>query len=267
MIKLLKADNTEVEFSRWVFPGGEVGVKLPELDPSLHYLVYVLNPNSEDLFVFFNLIDALRNAKVGKSRIQVLMPYIPYARQDRVCHPGESHGLSTFAKQLRADPWWSSLTVVDPHSPASIAYLNSSFYELRVISQGEAAANLPQYDYLIAPDQGASKKLGEHEQVASGKALQLFLNKTRINSTVKHEPLHDNIIVGTACIVDDICDGGATFLSVGNMLRKNQPRMTKLDLYVTHGLFSKGTHELDQLFDNVYTAYNFNPKATSVKVI
>lgn len=51
-----------------------------------------------------------------------------------------------------------------------------------------------------------------------------------------------------AIIIDDICDGGATFLGIAK-----QCGATNLALYVTHGIFSKGHRPLLDCFDHLYT--------------
>jgi ribose-phosphate pyrophosphokinase len=53
-------------------------------------------------------------------------------------------------------------------------------------------------------------------------------------------------------IVDDICDGGRTFTELAKVLKKwtDMP----VDLYVTHGIFSKGMSVFDGLIDNIYCA-------------
>lgn len=54
-------------------------------------------------------------------------------------------------------------------------------------------------------------------------------------------------------IVDDICDGGGTFLGLA-------PELYDLDLYlyVTHGIFSKGLTDLSKSFKHIYTTDSFN---------
>lgn len=267
MIKLFQSGK-EINFSQWLFPGKEVGVKILDIDFNKDYqfLIHLLNPSSDELFVFFNLLDALKHLGVQQDKIQVYLPYVPYGRQDRVCHEGESHALSVFTKIFKSHIYWHTLVIEDPHSSVSIAYLKSDFYNLEVNPQWLCANNLPKFDYLIAPDEGASTKLKEHIQIEKDGTIPVWMTKTRLDGKVIHNPLAPDIIVGSACVVDDICDGGATFLSIGSSLRLNQPRMTSLNLYVTHGLFSKGTEQLGSLFDNIYTSHNFN-SAHNVKVI
>lgn len=54
-------------------------------------------------------------------------------------------------------------------------------------------------------------------------------------------------------IVDDICDGGGTFLGLADAIDFR----TELYLYVTHGIFSKGVHELYKRFKAIYTTRSF----------
>jgi ribose-phosphate pyrophosphokinase len=54
-------------------------------------------------------------------------------------------------------------------------------------------------------------------------------------------------------IVDDICDGGATFIRAARALRAIEPDV-EVGLCVTHGIFSKGRqHLLDNGIDKIYT--------------
>jgi len=53
-------------------------------------------------------------------------------------------------------------------------------------------------------------------------------------------------------IVDDICDGGRTFIELARVL-ENYNEANSVDLYVTHGIFSKGLGVFDGLIDKIYT--------------
>ena len=59
----------------------------------------------------------------------------------------------------------------------------------------------------------------------------------------------------TGIIVDDICDGGRTFIELGKIIRKDYDRLI---LCVTHGIFSKGVEPLD-VFDEIYSTNSWNP--------
>ena len=54
-------------------------------------------------------------------------------------------------------------------------------------------------------------------------------------------------------IVDDLCDGGGTFLGIANQAEGTVP----LGLYITHGIFSKGFGELGKHFSKIYTTNSY----------
>ena len=60
----------------------------------------------------------------------------------------------------------------------------------------------------------------------------------------------EDIPEGYFLLVDDICDGGGTFIGLAN---ECFPSWADYDLYVTHGIFSKGTDILFDAFVNVIT--------------
>ena len=60
----------------------------------------------------------------------------------------------------------------------------------------------------------------------------------------------------TILVVDDICDGGGTFLLLAEALRKAGIH-NDLELYVTHGIFSKGTDALYKSYCPIYTTNSF----------
>jgi ribose-phosphate pyrophosphokinase len=53
-------------------------------------------------------------------------------------------------------------------------------------------------------------------------------------------------------IIDDICDGGRTFIEIAKIL-KEEKKDIKISLIVTHGIFSAGLKELYEYFDMIVT--------------
>ena len=64
-------------------------------------------------------------------------------------------------------------------------------------------------------------------------------------------------------IIDDICDGGATFINIAVKIKEyfdNQDYngyQPKIYLIVTHGIFSKGVSELSNYFDGIYCTNSY----------
>ena len=68
----------------------------------------------------------------------------------------------------------------------------------------------------------------------------------------REERVVECVVEGPAGLrVDDICDGGRTFIELGKVLRAKGA--SKLVLSVTHGIFSRGPALVFEMFDAIYT--------------
>lgn len=260
-----RADQKEIPYELWSFPGGEVGVKLdPDKIPlDFQYKISVEGiPSSKDIFVALNLCDAVFNIVQTRHKITLKLSYFPYARQDRVCNNGESFALKVFVNMLLAQESFGQLEVDDLHSDVirRLFHGKAKFVILEKYQARTTNTLKSNYDYVVYPDNGAAKKA--HPDATNS----VILRKDRREGKVKYldylPPLNGKVLV-----VDDICDGGATFLSLAEMLKKNQPGITQLDLYVTHGIFSKGVDSLFEFYHNIYCRNLMNQSVVGVKEI
>ncbi|HCN5976694.1 TPA: hypothetical protein N6Y90_004829, partial [Escherichia coli] len=92
----LSLNKLHVPVDHFTFSGGEEQVKI-----DTHYVpkgsigfvdIFARIKNSQDVMCLVMLVDAvnrLGNLDVGVEKV-LHLPYIPYARQDRVMNPGES---------------------------------------------------------------------------------------------------------------------------------------------------------------------------------
>lgn len=66
-------------------------------------------------------------------------------------------------------------------------------------------------------------------------------------------------------ILDDICDGGRTFIEIAKAIKMKQSLSSavhpenhgKIYLVVTHGIFSAGLKPLNEYFDGIYTTNSY----------
>jgi ribose-phosphate pyrophosphokinase len=249
--------KTRCTYNQWKFPGGEIGIKLTGEIEKIQIINWLVEPSKihEEFFVLANLIDALSRHEV-KPYIQLVISYLPYARQDRVCNSGESYARFVFEEMLSSFPV-DSFILYDPHSES----LFTTDERTLCYHQAHLAKTMIDLDYdlLIAPDKGAEEKTKKLSDLT--KIPYLFLDKERADGKVIHKPLPPMMQrYSKALVVDDICDGGATFLSVAEAVRKFNPgHFETIDLWVTHGIFSKGLSELQKHFNKI-SCYNLmNP--------
>jgi ribose-phosphate pyrophosphokinase len=106
---------------------------------------------------------------------------------------------------------------------------------------------------LISPDGGALKKIYKVSAFLDGIEV-VECSKSRDVKTGRLEgfKVYADDLSGQDClIIDDICDGGGTFIGLANELRKKNSG--KLYLAITHGIFSKGFDELENCFTQIFT--------------
>lgn len=261
MIKYSFRDNIWYNVKQWNFPSGEVGVSLNcgnEPRESVKLVAWLTK--SDSVMSLCMVVDALRR-KYFDIKIELVVPYMPYARQDRVCHEGESLSMAVMASIINSLSL-QRVTLVDPHSDVAPALINNS----RVIDSTKIWENVlrrkyEKYDAVIAPDAGAYKKAVKIADKL-GVSDVFVANKVRGSGgkIVSYE-LNGNVKGKSIAVFDDICDGGATFVNLANLLEENG--VNRKDLYVTHGIFTKGTNHVAIHYDTVTTTNSYHPEFIS----
>ncbi|UYL04346.1 ribose-phosphate pyrophosphokinase [Klebsiella phage KP13-16] len=240
----LRLNKLIVPVDHFTFKGGEEQVKI-DLNHvpkgSIGFVdITAKIKNSTDVMALAMLVDAcsrLENLDVTTEFI-LNLPYIPYARQDRVMQPGEALSIKVFANIINS-LGFDKVIVDDPHSDVSAALLNNVKIRGQDTLVAEFHEGLAGKDVVIvAPDAGARKKA---QKVSDRLRLPLV-------EAGKVRDLKTNEITGTAVfgdvegrecvIVDDICDGGRTFIALAQVLKAKGAK--RVIIYVTHGIFSYG---------------------------
>ena len=187
---------------------------------------------------------------LGVKTCRLLFRYLPYARADRLFGKGESFGLDAFAKLI--DPFYE-VFAYDIHNFENAENLIGPIVDIRVHGLiGGACFALKSFhpnSLLISPDKGAKEKVksvAEYFKQDVVYAEKVRDTKTgQITDTVLSET--DKVKGKDCIIVDDICDGGGTFIPLAKKLKEAGAKT--VTLYVTHGIFSKGLEPLKEHID------------------
>jgi len=258
--------DVNIPITTWKFPAGEVGFKINDIEQvtcslSNDFDIEVEFESNDDIFLALQAIDAMKNLGVEANKIYVRFKYLPYSRQDRYCQPGESFALKIFTDIMNQTG--VNIYTFDVHSNVAIDLCEKMWNTPQYVF---SPLHYRAFDFIVAPDKGALLKIELHKDVRWLTEI-VCLNKQRVDRKVIYEDYEQDKLHGTVCVIDDICDGGATFISLAEMLIKTQPRIESLNLYVTHGIFSneKSFDKLSEMYDNIFVANLMNKQPEIVK--
>ncbi|MCI8410807.1 MAG: ribose-phosphate pyrophosphokinase [Lachnospiraceae bacterium] len=224
---------------------------------------------NEELVALYFLVQHLREH--GVKEIQLQMPYIPNARQDRVKEPEDIFTLKYFASLIN-EMGFSKVTVLDPHSYVSEALIDRlevqtpKKYVAKVIEKLETERH--KQILLFFPDEGACKRYS-----TMFPRPYIFGMKKREWKTGEITGLEvlgetEEIAGRGVLIVDDICSRGGTFLHSARALKKLGAE--EIYLYVSHceNTILEGELLKGDLLKKVYTTNSiFTKEHKKVEVL
>ena len=248
-----------IDYKSFSFSAGELQVRLPDISRYNNLTIVSRYPTSQDLIEISMVLSAINNLNTFSGQVTLLLPYLPYSRQDRVCYAGEAFSLQALAGLLASGLTpFDRVVTWDVHSNEALTVFQEEgvdFFnvppEAFVSKFRNLGVDLSSSHVVIAPDKGAVER-------ANSVAKEIGAN-TIFYAEKKRDPSNGNILgIEIApgqgevnlhnreiLIVDDICDGGKTFIELAKTLWKYNPK--EITLYVTHGIFSKG---LDVFYEN-----------------
>lgn len=256
-----------IQLEKNMFPSGfEVHVKIPIDWECSHIQLTTRIKSGDDLITLLMATDALR--RIGVRNISLFLPYLPYARQDRVMTPGESLSVKVIADTLNAQNY-SEVILFDPHSEVSMALINNAKAINNSLLVEKVLKDKENY-HLICPDAGAYKKIFFVASFIGYAGHIVLCNKVRDVSNhgeIKSISVDAEDLGGKDCyIVDDICSKGGTFIGISKALKQNNAG--KVYLIVSHYEGSANEHVLSQHLDGIFTTDSMNDyHSTFVKQI
>lgn len=272
ILNLTNLEKSDIKYTISKFPDGQQQVKIQNLIwTSEEIQINSRLNNFKDLELIICATKSLRN--LGIRIISLYTPYFLGSRSDRKFEEGSNNYLKDVICPIINSLNFESVTVIDPHSDVLEACLNNFKkvnnlslvdFSLKNIYNGHYHIERDQNKFiLISPDAGANKKIFKiAEQIGyNGEVITCSKSRdengklSRVEVPYSPKNNHKDII-----IIDDICDGGATFINISKKM--NELGYTgKRYLIVTHGIFSKGFKELSQYFDGIYCTNSYSDVA------
>ena len=230
-------------------------------------LIVSLRGNTyEDLFKAASIKEAWDSIPANKNEYSELqISCLIGQRSDRRFNSGGSFDLkviSHFINSMKYDV----VRILDPHSDVALGLINNSIKVDHSVYVNASFEEIGTNPILISPDAGAYKKVYE---IASAINADLVpSNKVRLDGVPIVE-IQGNVGGRDCMIVDDIADGGRTFLLLAEKL-KSQGALD-IYLYVTHGMFNYGFKDFKGVVKKIYCTNSFreidNPMVTQWKLI
>lgn len=268
-LNLADPEKSDIKFKISQFPDGQQSVKIESGQFSVQgkdIKLYSRMNSFRDIELIICANQALRN--YTPSSVSLYTPYFLGARSDRKFSEGDSNYLKQVICPIINSQNFDCVLVLDPHSDVLEACLNNYEkidnitlvkYALTSIDNKNSARERL---VLVSPDAGALKKVynvaekfeidkiviaNKHRDLKTGK-----ITHTDVPGLDTYSP--DSNFV----IIDDICDGGRTFIEIAKVIQSHVwPRdeyfKGKIYLIVTHGIFSAGFVELSKYFNGIFT--------------
>jgi ribose-phosphate pyrophosphokinase len=199
--------------------------------------------------------------EIGVKSVKLFIPYCIGGRSDRKFQEGGINYIKTVIAPIINLQNFDEVRIMDPHSDVLEACINNfvkmynypliKYALTKIDNKNDAQDRI----CLVSPDAGAYKKVFDvatwfkiKEIITASKVRDVNTGKILRTEVPSIENHSDDM---KYVIVDDICDGGRTFIELAKAIKEQKPE-AKIYLVVTHGIFSSGFDFLIQHLDGIY---------------
>lgn len=264
--RLLDVSNTLIIEK---FEDGEFLPKYTESVRGKDIFLLSQSTSSDNIISTCLSIDAAKRA--GANKITLILPYMPYSRQDKL----GDHLRSSIGSKMIADIFEkvgiSQIISIDLHTDSIPGFFNCPFIHLngnKIFIDYIKSLNLENI-CLTSPDQGAIKKNINFAKSFNDTTFAV-INKRRI----KPNEIHSMELIGdvsnkNVIIVDDLIDTGGTLKKASILLKENGA--LSIRAIATHGVLSGKaienieSSELTELI--ISDTIEINQKSSKINII
>lgn len=226
------------------FADGEISVVVDESvrGQEVYVIQSVSDPVNTNLMELLIMVDALRRASAKK--INVVMPYYGYARQDRKARSREPITAKLVANLLQDDRV-DRLITIDLHAPQVQGFFDIPVDHLRAAMTFVNYLKEHQLDQkvvIVAPDHAGVSLVRRFAEHMGGVPIAIVDKRDNSNREHRNESVPEDLIGDvkgkTAIIVDDIVDTGTRIANSAVLLKKEGAK--NVYAVATHPVLSKG---------------------------
>jgi len=230
------------------FPDSESYIFIPKIETlkNKHVVIYHrLYPDPDKRI--FELLALLSRVKKETRNIELLIPYLPYARQDRENKKGEAVSADVLCNLLKSF-WVKKLITYDCHFLPKPGNFTRSGLIIENRSAGKQLFSYAKKYFgkesfvVISPDEGSSYFI-ENAQGQKGHSLKKVRHESKATdqNTSIHAEIHTmegevDVAGRNVCILDDIISTGGTIVRAIEHLKARGAK--KIIVGTTHGVFA-----------------------------
>ena len=226
------------------FADGEISVVVDESvrGQEVYVIQSVSDPVNTNIMELLIMVDALRRASAKK--INVVLPYYGYARQDRKARSREPITAKLVANLLQDDRV-DRLITIDLHAPQVQGFFDIPVDHLRAAMTFVNYLKEHQLDQkvvIVAPDHAGVSLVRRFAEHMGGVPIAIVDKRDNSNREHRNESVPEDLIGDvkgkTAIIVDDIVDTGTRIANSAVLLKKEGAK--NVYAVATHPVLSKG---------------------------
>ncbi|MCA9754920.1 MAG: ribose-phosphate pyrophosphokinase [Candidatus Eisenbacteria bacterium] len=220
-------------------PDSEIHVIVdePVRDDDVFIIQSCSAPVNDHLMELLLYVDAFRRASAHS--ITVVVPYFPYARQERMARGREAISakvVATTMESLGVD----RVLFMDIHAPAIQGFFNIPVDPLTAVHVLSAPfkrrKKLLKQAVVVAPDEGRVKLAGKYAQALDVPLVLMHKRRMDFRETKTTHVVGD-IEGKIPIVIDDIIAGGSVLDQVGALLQAGA--VPEIHLAITHGILTE----------------------------
>lgn len=235
------------------FPDGEKHVTVDELNRRIPVSVYCRITCADDLFCLMQVADVLKRQEMIIDNL--FIGYLMSMRCDRLFDINRPFSLKLVADIINSIGALQ-VGIVEPHSTTSLLKIKNSIGVMATMEFFYKEIARRDGDSIVAvlPDSGARSRYqpsslpfivcGKERDPETGRLLSFTVDAGETECKDKD-----------LVVLDDLCDGGGTFVGLAPKLREFAPK--SLSLLVTHAIQIDGIKKVADAYDRVYITNSY----------
>ena len=222
------------------FANGEIFVRFDESVRGCDAFVLQSHPAPLNKWLMEQLImiDALKRGSA--KRITAILPFYPYARQDKK-HRGREPISARLVADLLKTAGANRILTVDLHTDQIQGFFDGPVDHMRAqnLLTGYIAENYPDHDMVVVSPDSGRVRVAEKWADALGGVPLAFIHKTRdplVPNQVKSNRVVGDVRGKTCILTDDMIDTGGTIAGAVKLLHEDGAK--DVIIAATHGVLS-----------------------------